>query len=209
MLHGWSVFRWIKQFWSFKKNTFSYSALFEFLVMQIWNFCSALALFHLLWINYRVQLVPSQEKFQNPHFGFKKGNNWDFKGIFLGKPKIGKVLPKPSMGFLNPMLSPIMGFFSPKFYPRVGYFWASLFPVLGLKLPILFPKMGFLGPKFYPTVGYFCASFFPVLGLKRPILSPIMGFLGPKFYPIMGYFWAWFFPRLGLKFPIQSPTSLE
>ena len=40
-----------------------------------------------------------QEKFQNPHFGFKKGNNWDFKGISLGKPKIGKVLPKPSMGF--------------------------------------------------------------------------------------------------------------
>ena len=41
----------------------------------------------------------AQEKFQNPHFGFKKGNNWDFKGISLGKPKIGKVLPKPSMGF--------------------------------------------------------------------------------------------------------------
>ena len=41
----------------------------------------------------------SQEKFQDPHFGFKKGNNWDFKGISLGKPKIGKVLPKPSMGF--------------------------------------------------------------------------------------------------------------
>ena len=58
MLHGWSVFRWIKQLWSFKKNTFSYSALFEFLVMQIWNFCLALALFHLLWINYRAQLVP-------------------------------------------------------------------------------------------------------------------------------------------------------
>ena len=37
--------------------------------------------------------------FQNPHFGFKKGNNWHFKGISLGKPKIGKVLPKPSMGF--------------------------------------------------------------------------------------------------------------
>ena len=58
MLHGWSVFRWIKQLWSFKKNMFSYSALFEFLVMQIWNFCLALALFHLLWINYRAQLVP-------------------------------------------------------------------------------------------------------------------------------------------------------
>ena len=43
--------------------------------------------------------IISQEKFQNPHFGFKKGNNWDFKGISLGKPKIGKVLPKPSMGF--------------------------------------------------------------------------------------------------------------
>ena len=58
MLHGWSVFRQIKQLWSFKKNMFSYSALFEFVVMQIWNFCLALALFHLLWINYRAQLVP-------------------------------------------------------------------------------------------------------------------------------------------------------
>ena len=41
----------------------------------------------------------SQENFQNSHFGFKKGNNGDFKEISLGKPKIGKVLPKPIMGF--------------------------------------------------------------------------------------------------------------
>ena len=64
MLHGRSVFRWIKQLCSFKKNMFSYSALFEFLVMEIWNFCLALALFHLLWINnllnnFRAQLVPN------------------------------------------------------------------------------------------------------------------------------------------------------
>ena len=103
-----------------------------------------------------------QEKFQNSPFVFKKGNNWDFKGISLGKPKIGKVLPKPVMGFLNLFLFQIMGFFKPEFYPKMGYFWASFIPVLGLKLPILIPNKGISRSQVLPNKRGF-------LGLKFPI----------------------------------------
>ena len=65
-------------------------------------------------------MADPQEKFLFSHFGFKKGNNWDFQGIFLGKPKVGKVLPLPFMGQENPILIPTMGIFWPNFYPRMG-----------------------------------------------------------------------------------------
>ena len=84
-------------------------------------------------------------EFQN--FRFKTGSHWDFKGIFLGKPKIGKLLPKPFMDQENPILIPKMGFFWIKFYPRVGFFCTIHSPVLGLNISIQIPTMGFFVPS--------------------------------------------------------------
>lgn len=147
----------------------------------------------------------SQEKFPNSHFGFKKGNTWDLKGILLGKPKIGKVLPKPFMDQENPILIPTMGFFAPILIQEWVYF-VPFSPVLGLNIPIVIPIMGFFRPNFYSGMGFFCTIFSPVLGLNFPILIPTMGFFCPNFYPRLGLLCTIFTPVLGLTIPIPIPT---
>lgn len=158
----------------------------------------------------------SQEKFPNSHFGFKKGNNWDLKGSFLGKPKIEKVLPKPFMDQENPILIPTMGFFRPNFNPRMGIFCTIFSPVLGLNIPIVIPIMGFFHPNFYPGMGFFCTIFSPILGLNIPILIPTMGFFVPIFIqdwvcyvPFLPQYWDWPFPFQSQQWDFFVPSFIQ
>ena len=103
-----------------------------------------------------VCFIRDRKNFRIPILGLKGGNNRDFKGIFLGKPKIGKVLPTPFMDQENPILIPPTGFVCPNFYPRMGVSCTILSPTLGFNIPIPVPTMEFFGPRSYPKVGFFC-----------------------------------------------------
>ena len=107
----------------------------------------------------------SQEKFSNSHFGFKKGNTWDLKGIFLGKPKIGKVLPKPFMDQENPILIPTMGFFAPILIQEWVYF-VPFSPSIGIEHSHCNSNNGIFSSQFLFRNGFLLHHFFPRTGIE-------------------------------------------
>ena len=56
-------------------------------------------------------------------FGEKKGIFWDFYGILVGFPKIGKMLPKPTLGKNNPKETPKLVYFEDNYIPLSGFRW--------------------------------------------------------------------------------------
>ena len=107
-----------------------------------------------IWIDYKFH----RKNFRIPILGLKREIIGISKGFF-GKPKIGKVLPKPFMGQENPILIPTIGFLCSNFYPRMGFLCTIFSPALGLKIPILIPTVGFFCPNFYRRMGFLCTTF--------------------------------------------------